>query len=132
MPRRDHSLLESFATGRDFSPLPATPQRMPSEPPREAAPPQPGKSKRPPLRSLDQKREYRTLFRAAFDFFERNYPPRLSEEYWSTASEDLIETARRYNDDEFLAALLASLFSELETQYKIAAEAAAAGGEGAE
>lgn len=101
---------------------PEEPQRAPQraeEKPRQAAPSPPGKRSLPPLKSLDGSRDYRKLYRAACDFHERHNPPTASAEYWSNTSDDMTETAQRFDNDPFLTALLIAIFEELEQQYKV-------------
>lgn len=76
--------------------------------------------KRPlkPFTALDSSRNYRTMYRAACDFHERNNPPRGGAEYWAMVCADMEQTAVAGGDDPFLMALLVAVFDELEREYK--------------
>lgn len=82
------------------------------------------------------KRNYKTLYRAAHDFHLRHHPPTADREYWRThkageddtpqaevdywteTAKDMAETARAYNNDPFLSALLEACYTELEREYQ--------------
>lgn len=94
--------------------------------PKEAAPPKAVSSagaapKKPlrPLTGIDPRRNYRAMYRAACDFHERHNPPTVSPDYWSEASEDMTETAGRFDNDPFLTGLLIAIFEELEREYQL-------------
>ena len=80
--------------------------------------------KRPlkPFTALDSSRNYRAMYRAACDFHERHNPPTLDSsggaDYWTAVTEDMTETANRYNQDPFITGLLIAIFEELEREYK--------------
>ena len=78
--------------------------------------------KRPlkPFTALDGSRNYRAMYRAACDFHERHNPPTLDggADYWTAVTEDMTETANKYNQDPFITGLLVAIFEELEREYR--------------
>ena len=88
--------------------------------------------------SISGTRNYKTLYRAAHDFHQRNNPPTVDRDYWRThtpgidetpeaelnywqrLSEDVIATLRAYQEDNFLKGLLIAIYEELEREYKSA------------
>ena len=72
----------------------------------------------PPFTGQDPARDYRAMYRAACEYHERNNPPRLGDAYWSSAFEDMMATAARFDNDPFLAGLLLAVYEELEREYK--------------
>lgn len=85
---------------------------------------------------ISGKRNYKALYRAAHDFHLRHHPPLADREYWRThkageddtpqaevdywteTAKDMAETARAYNNDPFLSALLEACYNELEREYQ--------------
>ena len=88
-------------------------------------------SKRPlrPFTALDASRNSRSMYRAACDFHERhNLSSRSAGEddaYWERVTDDMTETASRFDGDPFLTALLIAVFEELEREAKAARQAGA-------
>lgn len=37
-----------------------------------------------PFTGIDEKRDYRAMYRAAFEYHDRHNPPRIDREYWQT------------------------------------------------
>ena len=80
--------------------------------------------KRPlkPFTALDSSRNYRAMYRAACDFHERHNPPTLDSsggaDYWTAVTEDMTETAGRFDGDLFITGLLIAIFEELEREYR--------------
>lgn len=97
------------------------PFTAPTEAPKAPLSPSAGAAPRRPLKpltGLDPRRNYRAMYRAACDFHERHNPPTLEGDYWSKASDDMTETANRFDNDPFLTGLLLAVFEELEREYK--------------
>lgn len=104
------------------------------------------KRKLEPFTGMDERRDYRKLYRAACDFHEAHNPPAVDTEYWRThqpgvdtppqeeldywekAARDVGEVAVMCGDDPFLTGLLVEVFEELEREYKARRDAAATGG----
>lgn len=95
----------------------------------------------PPERKFTGKeRNYKAMYRAAWDFHERHnppevdpeywkdhspgidIPPRSEEEYWSRAAKDVRETGESFNNDPFLIGLLVAIYGELGREYNAARE----------
>ena len=125
-PEERDSLLEAGYTVVD-EPVPFEAQA--------SAPKQPSASA-PPLSDPSGSRDYKRLYRMAFDFHQRHNPPTVDREYWRVripgvddtpeaelryweeAAKDLSETASAGKGDPFLQALLVAVYEELERQYK--------------
>ena len=102
------------------------------------------KRKLEPFTGMDEKRDYRKLYRAACDFHIAHNPPAVDTEYWRThqpgvdlpppaeldywekAARDVSEVYLSNGDDPFLIGLLVEVFDELEREYKARRDAAAA------
>ena len=102
------------------------------------------KRKLEPFTGMDEKRDYRKLYRAACDFHIAHNPPAVDQEYWRThqpgvdtpppaeleywekAARDVGEVYLSNGDDPFLIGLLVEVFDELEREYKARRDAAAA------
>lgn len=80
----------------------------------------PQKRQLKPFTAVDGARNYRTFYRAACDFHERNNPPRLDGDngaaYWERVCDDMSATARNYDNDPFLVSMLCAIFEELERE----------------
>lgn len=90
----------------------------------------------PPFTGTDQRRNYRSMYRAACDFHERHNPPRVEAayweshipgtddpppsevEYWQQTAQDASDTARTHGNDPFLIGLLTTVYEELEREYE--------------
>ena len=75
-----------------------------------------------PFQSIDGKSDYRAMFAAAYKFHEKHNPPEADETgepggYWWRVSEDMTQLAQKYNNNDFMNALLLAVFSELEREY---------------
>ena len=103
------------------------------------------KRKLEPFTGMDEKRDYRKLYRAACDFHIAHNPPAVDTEYWRThqpgvdtpppaeldywekAARDVSGVSARYGNDPFLIGLIVEVYEELEREYKARRDAAAAG-----
>lgn len=70
-----------------------------------------------PFTALDGS-NYRKVYRACCDFHERHNPPRLDDSYWDEAAADLLETSQQFSENDFALEMLATVYTELERQYK--------------
>ena len=75
-----------------------------------------------PFQSIDGKQDYRAMFAAAYKFHEKNNPPEADETgepggYWWRVSEEMTQLAQKYNNSDFMNALLLAVFGELEREY---------------
>lgn len=89
-----------------------------------------------PFRGIDEKRDYRAMYRAAFMFHEKYSPPQIDLDYWRACTTDeaeaprtdldywdkvtgeLCEVSSRFNNDRFMKDLLIAIYNELEREYK--------------
>ena len=62
--------------------------------------------------------EYKTAFRAAFDFMARWQPFPSNPEAWADAARDLGNAADECGNNPFMNDLLLAVYSELERNYK--------------
>lgn len=87
-------------------------------------------------------RDYRAMYRAAFEFHERHNPPQIDREYWQThtpgiddfpqidcdyweqAAQDMCNVSNNFNNDKFIMALLCAVYDELGREYKRGRQAA--------
>lgn len=103
---------------------PTTPTQAAGERPSAAAQnaPQsaPQRTRRAFTAPTNAARNYREMYGELFRFHERHNPPIVDDDgtYWAAVTDDLIETARKFDDDQFMTALLFCAFSELESEYK--------------
>ena len=92
---------------------------------------------------IDEKRDYRAMYRAAFEYHDRHNPPRIDREYWQThepgvddvpqaeldywdkAAQDICEVSNRFGNDKFIVDLLAAIYDELGREYADARRQAA-------
>ena len=90
-------------------------------------------------------RDYKRLYRIAFDYHAQHNPPTVDKEYWRThtpglddtpeaeaqywikAAEDIGKAAAQVDGDPLLTDLLIAAMNELEREYKAIREEAAAG-----
>lgn len=88
-----------------------------------------------PFSGIDEKRDYRAMYRAAFEYHDRHNPPRIDREYWQThtpgvddtpqaeidywdkAAQDICEVANRFSNDKFMTGLLCAIYDELGREY---------------
>lgn len=88
-----------------------------------------------PFTGIDEKRDYRAMYRAAFEYHDRHNPPRIDREYWQThepgvddvpqaeldywdkAAQDICEVSNRFGNDKFIVDLLAAIYDELGREY---------------
>lgn len=96
-----------------FDAPPAQEPYSPTPPPKS-----PLKRQLKPFTGMDKNRNYRAMYRAACDFHERHNPPTLEGDYWSETTDDMTETANRFDNDPFLTGLLVAIFEELEREYR--------------
>ena len=91
-----------------------------------------------PFTGVDEKRDYRAMYRAAFEYHDRHNPPRIDREYWQThapgeadppqvdldywdkAAQDICEVSNRFGNDKFMMDLLAAIYDELGREYDAA------------
>lgn len=91
-----------------------------------------------PFTGIDEKRDYRAMYRAAFEYHDRHNPPRIDREYWQThepgvddvpqaeldywdkAAQDICEVSNRFGNDKFMMDLLAAIYDELGREYDAA------------
>lgn len=96
-----------------------------------------------PFTGIDEKRDYRAMYRAAFEYHDRHNPPRIDREYWQThapgeadppqvdldywdkAAQDICEVSNRFGNDKFMMDLLAAIYDELGREYADARRQAA-------
>lgn len=96
-----------------------------------------------PFTGIDEKRDYRAMYRAAFEYHDRHNPPRIDREYWQThtpgeadppqvdldywdkAAQDICEVSNRFSNDKFMMDLLAAIYDELGREYEAARRQAA-------
>lgn len=96
-----------------------------------------------PFTGIDEKRDYRAMYRAAFEYHDRHSPPRIDREYWQThtpgeadplqvdldywdkAAQDICEVSNRFGNDKFMMDLLAAIYDELGREYEAARRQAA-------
>lgn len=96
-----------------------------------------------PFTGIDEKRDYRAMYRAAFEYHDRHNPPRIDREYWQThtpgiddtpqaeldywdkAAQDICEVSNRFGNDKFIVDLLAAIYNELGREYADARRQAA-------
>lgn len=62
-------------------------------------------------------KDYRAIWAEAYRFYERHSPPPCDATGWAACVDDMVDVARRFSNDPFLADLLCSVFAELERQY---------------
>lgn len=122
-PEERDSLLEAGYTFVD-TPTPfEAPSAQPSAPETPSAPPEP-------------ERDYKRLYRIAFDFQQRHNPPTVDREYWHTRipgvddtpkaeeeywlrlAEDAGKTSASADNDPFLMDLLTAIMADFEREYK--------------
>ena len=88
-----------------------------------------------PFTGIDEKRDYRAMYRAACEYHDRHNPPRIDREYWQThtpgeadppqvdldywdkAAQDICEVSNRFGNDKFIVDLLAAIYDELGREY---------------
>lgn len=88
-----------------------------------------------PFTGIDEKRDYRAMYRAAFEYHDRHNPTRIDREYWQThepgvddvpqaeldywdkAAQDICEVSNRFGNDKFIVDLLAAIYDELGREY---------------
>ena len=81
-------------------------------------------------------RDYKSLYRAAYEFHERHTPPTVDRDYWrdhrpgeddtpqaevdywTEAAKDVAEISKAHDGDPFLIGLLHAVYEELEREYK--------------
>lgn len=96
-----------------------------------------------PFTGIDEKRDYRAMYRAAFEYHDRHNPPRIDREYWQThtpgeadppqvdldywekAAQDICEVSNRFGNDKFMMDLLVAIYDELGREYEAARRRAA-------
>lgn len=96
-----------------------------------------------PFTGIDEKRDYRAMYRAAFAYHERHNPPRIDREYWQThtpgiddipqtdldywekAAQDIADVSNCFGNDKFMMDLLVAVYGEIKREYKAARQAAA-------
>lgn len=96
-----------------------------------------------PFTSIDEKRDYRAMYRAAFEYHDRHSPPRIDREYWQThtpgiddtpqadldywdkAAKEIREVSIRFGNDKFMMDLLCGIYDELGREYEAACQQAA-------
>lgn len=96
-----------------------------------------------PFTGIDEKRDYRAMYRAAFEYHDRHNPPRIDREYWQThtpgiddtpqleidyweqAAQDIGEVSNRFGNDKFIIGLLCAIYDELGAEYNAARQRAA-------
>lgn len=89
-----------------------------------------------PFAGVDEKRDYRAMYRAAFEYHDRHNPPRIDRKYWQThtpgvddtpqaeleywqqAAQDMQAESDRYERDPFLTTLLEAVYEELAREYE--------------
>lgn len=98
-----------------------------------------------PFTGIDEKRDYRAMYRAAFMFHEKYNPPQIDLDYWRTytpgeteapridlvywekVTGELCEVSNRFGNDSFMKDLLVAVYEELEREYKAMQRQAAEG-----
>lgn len=96
-----------------------------------------------PFTGIDEKRDYRAMYRAAFEYHDRHRPaqidgeywrthtpgiddmPQVEADYWAQAALDISEVSNSFNNDSFIMALLAAIYTELGREYTEARRLAA-------
>lgn len=81
-------------------------------------------------------RDYRAMYRAAYEYHMQHSPPQadraywqthipgvdatpqLDHEYWDKAAQDVCEVSAHFENDPFIMDLLTSIYSELEREYE--------------
>jgi len=63
-------------------------------------------------------RDYRELYRIAYNFHAEHNPPAPGPGYWEQTLDDLSLTANAHGNDKLLNALLMAVFDELEREHK--------------
>ena len=97
-----------------------------------------------PFTGIDERRDYRAMYRAAFEYHDRHNRPRIDREYWQAhtpgiddtpqaeldywdeAAQDICEVSNRFDNDKFIIDLLAAIYDELGREYAEARRQAAA------
>ena len=95
-----------------------------------------------PFMGIDEKRDYRAMYRAAFEYHDWHSPPRIDREYWQThtpgvddtpqadldywdkAAQDICEVSNHFGNDKFMMDLLCGIYDELGREYEAARRAA--------
>lgn len=98
-----------------------TPFDAPQAPNKEKPTPAPetlSKRQLKPFVGLDGA-DYRKFYRLVCNFQEKYTPPRLTDEYWESAANELSEIADSNGNNEFLIQLLVTVYGELERQYAL-------------
>lgn len=85
---------------------------------------------------VDEKRDYRAMYRAAFEYHDRHNPPRIDRKYWRThtpgvdempqteldyweqTAHDIQAEAERHGRDPFFVSLLEAVHAELAREYE--------------
>lgn len=85
---------------------------------------------------VDEKRDYRAMYRAAFEYHDRHNPPRIDRKYWQTHTPGVDETpqseldyweqtahdiqaeAEHHGRDPFFVSLLEAVHAELAREYE--------------
>lgn len=88
-------------------------------------------------------RDYRSMYRAAFEYHKRHDPPTVDRDYWQQhtpgkdetpqaeldfwhrAAQDAGEVIKRFGNDSFIVALICDIYAEIEKQYTAGRLAAA-------
>lgn len=88
-----------------------------------------------PFTGIDAKRDYRAMYRAAFEYHDRHNPPQVIREYWqqhkpgeadppqaeldywAAAAQDACEVSNRFDNDKFVTGLLGAIYDELGREY---------------
>ena len=92
---------------------------------------------------IDENRDYRAMYRAAFEYHDQHNPPRIDREYWQThepgkaslpqvdldywgkAARDICEISKQFCNDKFMQGLLCAVYDELAREYEVARQQAA-------
>lgn len=95
-----------------------------------------------PFTGIDTARDYRAMYRAAFEYHERHNPPRIDREYWQThtpgidetpqveldyweqAAQDISSACNAFNNDSFFTGLMVEVYNELGREYEAARQQA--------
>lgn len=95
-----------------------------------------------PFTGIDENRDYRAMYKAAFEYHSRHNPPRIDRDYWQThtpgvdsvpqaeveywerAAQDGCEICNSFDNDRFLTDLLLTIYNELGREYKAQQQAA--------
>ena len=82
----------------------------------------PSERKITPFLSMDGKRNYRAMYRAACNYHEKYSPPIIGNDeglsYWHEAAEEIGQISASFGNDPFIMGLLSSVYEELEREYK--------------